>query len=226
MGTALLNSCKMKSILLLFLFSTTISSSQLNHYQAKYILTSMFKLDGTEPQKEDWLKLDTFNVKSNNCVVVLSSISLISDGKIAYFESIDYKSNINDIDQANSEPEKIIIDYKRKKIYFLNEKKSYDLIENIGNSTKTKDPLNFELSKEGHRAKIKLSKEIPAELRGKLIAENMEYGVESILTANQELKLISYDICIDCIDLKKNLKKAREICVHQDKCIDLIFPKK
>ena len=194
-------------------------------YTGYYTVTSIYKLDGTQTNEKDWLQLDTFNVYSNSCIVSLDNLLITSDGRFAYIESKMYKSNIKS--EENSQLEKIIIDYKKKKIFFLNQKKVYNLVANnqFEKLIKT-DSVHYEaiVTNNNLNSKICLSKNIPKELKAKFVTNKNKWGVSSIETSQQKIQLNSFQICENCDDFKHLIKKAESVSVKVDKSINLLFP--
>lgn len=210
---------------LLFLLAALLYGCNTS-YLGSYSVTSIYKLDGTMPTQIDWLQLDTLNIYSNNCIISLEKFSITSNGKYAYIESEPYKSNINS-EENDIQLEKIIIDYKKNEIYFLNEKKKYNLVSNDKFERLIKIDSNRQetfITNKNSKSKIQFSKLVPTELKAKLVTRKNKWGVFSIENSQQKIYLNSFEKCTKCVNFKDLIKEADSVCVKENININLIFP--
>lgn len=206
------------------LFVIMISSCKLKSYTASYSAISISSLNQDKITWETWETIDTNNIVSNDKIVVLSRFNQTSNKNIAYIESKDYKSNIQNTTNKGV-TDKILIDYISKTIYFLNEQISYKCSELslVGLDTPSAtNSYSYEIKKDNESAIITFSKNIPSELRSKLVSSENVFGVSKIESKNQKISLNSFKKN-NSINLNTLLKKAKKSCVLQEKEIDLIF---
>lgn len=70
--------------------------------------------------------------------------------------------------------------------------------------------------------RILLAKEIPQQLKSNLIQRGVKWGVQTIDNNYYKVRLLSFEKCGDCVDLKILLKTAKELYVLQEEVLDLL----
>ncbi len=208
----------------LSLLMVLVVSCKAQNYSAQYTTISMIGLVPSERvELEDWLSVDTVNLKSNKNMVVVGSMDFISNGEFSYIVSTTRKSNIGG---NTSEVERVLLDYKNKMIYFLDAGKSFECIDfNLEISEGASDESTYKvfMNKGENEAHITFEKNVPSELKSKLISEDLVHGIKEIWSNNQRITLIRFEEVED-FDFKSLEKEAKRSCTLQSQKMDLIFP--
>ena len=192
---------------------------------ARYKLISVTSINPEDTLKiEDWRLLDTSNIYLNDRLVMINTFESYSKGNLSYVILKFEKSNKGG-SRLDNPDEHVLIDYKDQILYLLDNNSALPLYrhDNLIVGSHEKDSvINKELQDSSEIALICFDRKLPKSLKAKYVNEHNPYGVRSILTASQNMELISYSRN-DKYDIDSILTVAKKKCKRMNKKIDLLF---